>query len=85
MHGGRTESWARQILEWVTSQADNDTNSANGHPGSGATLPIDSHTSTSCDPANPTGGVKITDTGTKIVITGGQGTARRSCSRSAPR
>ncbi|WP_018549670.1 immune inhibitor A domain-containing protein [Streptomyces sp. LaPpAH-108] len=111
------------IWKWDTSQADNNTNSENGHPGTGLILPVDSHpaalkwsdgtllrnriqaydspfslygtdgitlhksdvatkikaskgvsvfndhTNTYYDPANPTGGVKITDTNTKIKIT----------------
>ncbi|MEW2133978.1 immune inhibitor A domain-containing protein [Streptomyces sp. NPDC005435] len=110
------------IWKWDTSQADNNTNSANGHPGTGLILPVDSHptalkwsdgtllrnrvqaydspfslygtdgitlhksdvatkikaskgvsvfndhANTYYDPANPTGGVKITDTNTKIKI-----------------
>ncbi|MGW2419284.1 immune inhibitor A domain-containing protein [Streptomyces sp. NPDC001709] len=110
------------IWKWDTSQADNNTNSTNGHPGTGLILPIDSHptamkwsdgtlmrnrmqsydspfslygtdgitlhkadvatvikaskgvpvfndhTSTYYDPSNPTGGVQVTDTNTKIVI-----------------
>ncbi|MGW4496048.1 immune inhibitor A domain-containing protein [Streptomyces sp. NPDC004376] len=111
------------IWKWDTSQADNNTNSEDGHPGTGLILPVDSHpaamkwsdgtllrnriqaydspfslygtdgitlhksdvatkfkaskgvsvfndhASTYYDPANPTGGVKITDTNTKIKIT----------------
>ncbi|MGW5103364.1 immune inhibitor A domain-containing protein [Streptomyces sp. NPDC004100] len=111
------------IWKWDTSQADNNTNSEDGHPGTGLILPVDSHpaamkwsdgtllrnriqaydspfslygtdgitlhksdvatkfkaskgvsvfndhASTYYDPANPTGGVKVTDTNTKIKIT----------------
>ncbi|MFE3638698.1 immune inhibitor A domain-containing protein [Streptomyces cellostaticus] len=110
------------IWKWDTSQADNNTNSANGHPGTGLILPVDAHykalkwadgtlvrnriqafdstfglgatdaftlhkadkalkikshkgvrvfndhTSTYYDASNPTGGVKITDTNTKVKI-----------------
>ncbi|MBV2354391.1 immune inhibitor A [Streptomyces sp. J2-1] len=111
------------IWKWDTSQADNNTNSASGHPGTGLILPIDAHptalkwsdgtlmrnrmqaydstfglartdaltlhkadvatkikslpgvpvfndhANTYWDPANPTGGVKVTDTNTKIKVT----------------
>ncbi|WP_460108194.1 immune inhibitor A domain-containing protein [Streptomyces sp. YKOK-J1] len=110
------------IWKWDTSQADNNTNSTNGHPGTGLILPVDAHykalkwsdgtllrnriqafdstfgldatdaftlhkadkalkiksqkgvpvfndhASTYYDASNPTGGVKITDTNTKIKI-----------------
>ncbi|MGW1168057.1 immune inhibitor A domain-containing protein [Streptomyces sp. NPDC002550] len=110
------------IWKWDTSEADNNTNSANGHPGSGLILPIDSHptalkwsdgtlmrnrmqaydspfslygtdgitlhkadvatvikaskgvpvfddhTGTYYDSSNPTGGVRVTDTNTRITI-----------------
>ncbi|WP_333777960.1 immune inhibitor A domain-containing protein [Streptomyces sp. IBSBF 3136] len=110
------------IWKWDTSQADNNTNATNGHPGTGLILPIDAHpkalkwadgtllrnrmqaydspfsldatdgftlhkadkatkiksqkgvsvfndhTSTYYDKANPTGGVKVTDTNTTIKI-----------------
>ncbi|MES4890181.1 immune inhibitor A domain-containing protein [Streptomyces sp. NPDC096012] len=111
------------IWKWDTSQADNNTNSTNGHPGTGQILPVDAHwkalkysdgtllrnrvqaydspfsldrtdgftlhkadkatkiksqkgvsvfndhTGTYYDPSNPAGGVKVTDTNTKIKIT----------------
>ncbi|MBY8844028.1 immune inhibitor A domain-containing protein [Streptomyces sp. SP2-10] len=110
------------IWKWDTSQADDNTNATNGHPGTGLILPVDSHSKalrwsdgtllrnriqaydspfslygtdgitlhkadvalqikaskgisvfndhahTYYDPSNPTGGVKVTDTNTKITI-----------------
>ncbi|MFF7964652.1 immune inhibitor A domain-containing protein [Streptomyces sp. NPDC007903] len=110
------------IWKWDTSQADNNTNDTDGHPGTGLILPVDAHPTalkwsdgtllrnrmqaydspfsldptdgitlhkagkatkikaqngvsvfndrahTYWDPSNPTGGVKVTDTNTKIKI-----------------
>lgn len=46
---------------------------ANGHPGTGLILskgvPVfNDHAGTYYDPSNPTGGVRVTDTNTKIAI-----------------